>query len=82
MEPILGYIYKENDKRITRVTGVKGIERSFNEELKPINDLLMIGKRDIGFNVILNKDSNFQDRIDGYDIISSIPLKLQKRLNG
>lgn len=80
MEPILGYIYKENDKRITRVTGVKGIERSFNEELKPINDLLMIGKRDIGFNVILNKDSNFQDRIDGYDIISSIPLKLQKKI--
>lgn len=80
MEPILGYINKENDTNITRVYGVKGMEKSFDAELMPNSDLLMIGERDIGFNVVLNKDSTFKERIDGYDIISSIPLKLQKKV--
>nr|WP_236033217.1 penicillin-binding protein 2 [Helicobacter turcicus] len=80
MEPILGYINKENDSKITRVNGVKGIEKSFDEELEPNSDLLMIGARDIGFNVVLNKDSIFKERVDGYDVISSIPLKLQKKV--
>ncbi|TLD86196.1 penicillin-binding protein 2 [Helicobacter sp. MIT 05-5294] len=80
MEPILGYTNKQNDTNITRVQGVKGIEKSFDSELEPMNDLLMIGQRDIGFNVILNKNSTFKDRIDGYDVISSIPLKLQKKI--
>lgn len=80
MEPILGYINKLDDSRITRVSGVKGIEKSFDEELEPTSDMIMIGTRDIGFNVILNKDSIFKDRVDGYDVISSIPLKLQKKI--
>ncbi len=80
MEPILGYINKQNEEDITRVNGVKGIEKSFNEELEPLSDLLMSGERDIGFNVILNKDSTFQERKDGYNVISSIPLKLQKKV--
>ncbi|MBD5165758.1 penicillin-binding protein 2 [Helicobacter sp.] len=80
MEPILGYVNKQNDTNITHVQGVKGIEKSFDNELEPMSDLLMIGQRDIGFNVILNKRSTFKERIDGYDIISSIPLKLQKKI--
>lgn len=80
MEPILGYINKENDSKITRVNGIKGIEKSFDAELTPNSDLLMVGARDIGFNVVLNKDSTFKERADGYDIISSIPLKLQKKV--
>ena len=80
MEPILGYINKEHDSKITRVQGVKGIEKSFDAELEPNSDLLMVGERDIGFNVIINKDSTFKERVDGYDIISSIPLKLQTKI--
>ncbi len=80
MEPILGYVNKQNDTNITHVQGVKGIEKSFDNELEPMSDLLMIGQRDIGFNVILNKRSTFKERVDGYDIISSIPLKLQKKI--
>lgn len=79
MEPILGYINKQNEGDFTLVNGVKGIEKSFNEELEPLNDLLMIGERDISFNVILNKNSTFQERKDGYNVVSSIPLKLQKK---
>ena len=45
MEPILGYINKENDTNITRVYGVKGMEKSFDAELMPNSDLLMIGER-------------------------------------
>ncbi|WP_300765212.1 MULTISPECIES: peptidoglycan D,D-transpeptidase FtsI family protein [Helicobacter] len=80
MEPILGYINKQNETNITRVQGVKGIEKSFDNELEPMSDLLMIGQRDIGFNVILNKHSTFKERMDGYDVITSIPLKLQKKI--
>ncbi|EES89109.1 peptidoglycan D,D-transpeptidase FtsI family protein [Helicobacter canadensis] len=80
MEPILGYINKQNEGDFTLVNGVKGIEKSFNEELEPLNDLLMIGERDISFNVILNKNSTFQERKDGYNVVSSIPLKLQKKV--
>lgn len=80
MEPILGYINKLDDNRVTRVSGVKGVEKSFNDELESTSDMLMMGARDIGFNVILNKDSIFKDRVDGYDVISSIPLKLQKKI--
>lgn len=80
MEPILGYVNKQNDTDITHVQGVKGIEKSFDNELEPVSDLLMIGQRDIGFNVILNKRSTFRERVDGYDVISSIPLKLQKKI--
>ncbi len=42
MEPILGYINKQNETNITRVQGVKGIEKSFDNELEPMSDLLMI----------------------------------------
>ncbi|MDD6055266.1 MAG: penicillin-binding protein 2 [Helicobacteraceae bacterium] len=80
MEPILGYINKNNESQITKVHGVKGIEKSFDESLSPNSDLLMIGNRDIGFNVILNKDSTFKERVDGYDVISTISLKLQKKI--
>lgn len=80
MEPILGYINKENHSNITRALGIKGIENTFNAFLAPNSDMLMTGNRDIGFNVILNKDSILKDRVDGYDIISAIPLKLQKKI--
>lgn len=80
MEPVLGYINKLNDNQITRVGGVKGIEKSFDEELEPRSNALMIGQRDIGFNVILNRESTFSQRKDGVDIITSIPLKLQKKI--
>ncbi len=80
MEPILGYINKEHNSKITRVQGIKGIEKSFDAELEPNSDLLMVGERDIGFNVIINKNSTFKERVDGYDIISSIPLKLQTKI--
>ncbi|MCL9823035.1 peptidoglycan D,D-transpeptidase FtsI family protein [Helicobacter colisuis] len=80
MEPILGYINKQNERDFTLVNGVKGIEKNFNEELKPLNNLLITGERDISFNVILNKNSTFLDRKDGYNVVSSIPLKLQKKV--
>ena len=80
MEPILGYIHKDNHFEITRVSGVKGVEKSFDHELEPKNDTLMVGQRDIAFNVILNKDATFESRKDGLDVILGVPLKLQKKL--
>ena len=80
MEPILGYIHKDNRGKITRVNGVKGVEKSFDSELEPKHNALMVGERDIAFNVILNKDATFESRKDGLDVVLSVPLKLQKKL--
>lgn len=81
MEPILGYINKQNETNITRVQGVKGIEKSFDNELEPMSDLLMIGQRDIGFNVILNKHSTFKERMDGLRCYYLYSIKVAKKLN-
>lgn len=82
LEPLIGYIQKSEDKdtKITRVGGVKGIEKSYDERLEPVSDGLMRGSRDIGFNIILNKDSLFRERLDGYSVALSVPLKLQKKV--
>lgn len=80
MEPLIGYVQKTEDKRITRVSGVKGVEKSYDDKLEPISDGIMRGDRDIGFNVILNKDAHFKERLDGYSVALSVPLKLQKKV--
>ncbi|CAM2813706.1 peptidoglycan D,D-transpeptidase FtsI family protein [Helicobacter burdigaliensis] len=80
LEPILGYVNKQDIDNMTRTLGIKGIEKSYNENLKPISDSLMLGERDIAFNVILNKKSTLKDRVDGYNAITTIPLKLQKKI--
>ncbi len=80
MEPLVGYVQKTEDDRITRVKGVKGIEGAYNGHLQPITNGKMEGERDIGFNLILNRDSIFQERSDGYSLSLTIPLKLQKKI--
>ena len=79
LEPLLGYVRKSED-RITRVSGVKGIEKSYNEHLEPLSDGVMQGMRDIGSNIVLNKDALFKERSDGLDVVLTIPLKLQKKV--
>lgn len=80
LEPILGYVNKQDINNMTRTIGIKGVEKSYNENLKPISDSLMTGERDIAFNIILNKNSTLNDRIDGYNLFTTIPLKLQKKI--
>ncbi len=78
LSPIIGYMRKEEINSFTRVKGVKGIERYYEDRLGPIQDSYLIGNRDISGAIILNGDSKAKQRIDGQSIELSIPIKLQK----
>ncbi|WP_258437076.1 peptidoglycan D,D-transpeptidase FtsI family protein [Helicobacter monodelphidis] len=80
MEPLIGYVRKTEEAKITKVSGVKGIEGSYNGELEPLANGRMEGARDIGFNLILNREAFYRERSDGYSLSLSVPLKLQKKI--
>ena len=67
-------------KICTRVDGVKGVEKYYNDILSAKQDGRITGKRDVGFNIIANKEANIQSRQDGFDITLSIPLSLQRKI--
>lgn len=78
LSPVIGYIKKNEVDSFTRVEGVKGIERYYEDRLGPIQDSYLIGNRDISGAIILNGDSKAKQKIDGQSIELSIPIKLQK----
>ena len=80
LTPIIGYIKKNEVNGITRVSGVKGVEKFYEYYLNPVNDEMIKGSRDIGGNIILEKTSKKSVRTDGYNLHISIPLKLQKTI--
>lgn len=80
LEPLIGYTRKVESDKITRVDGVKGVEKHYNEILSAKLDGSIAGKRDVGFNIIANKSATIQNRQDGFDITLSIPLALQKKI--
>ena len=80
MEPILGYTNKIEKDNVTKNIGVKGLENSMEKYLNPNSDGIIKGKRDIGFYPIENGYSEIENREDGSDIVMSIPLKLQKKM--
>ncbi|WP_458699791.1 peptidoglycan D,D-transpeptidase FtsI family protein [Sulfurospirillum sp. 1307] len=78
MTPIVGYVKKIERKGITQVTGVKGLERFYEDKLLSIQDAMVVGNRDISNTIILNKNSITSKRIDGLNLHTTISLKLQK----
>lgn len=80
LEPLIGYVRKGEIDGITRVYGLKGVEKYYNEILASKQDGKIIGKRDVGFNVILDKEAIKKIRQDGFDVTLSIPLRVQHKL--
>lgn len=81
LEPLVGYIKKyENSENITKIKGVKGVEKYYNDKLAPIQSKREEGDRDIGSNIILNKEYKQKERIDGLNIHLNIPLKFQQSI--
>ncbi len=76
--PILGYVKKTEQKNITKTTGVKGIERFYEDKLSCVQDSLVIGSRDISNAIILDGNSISSRRFDGYDVHLTVSLKMQK----
>ncbi|QKG29617.1 peptidoglycan D,D-transpeptidase FtsI family protein [Campylobacter sp. RM16187] len=80
LTPVIGYVKKVEKDNITKVEGVKGVEKSYEYYISAIQDAKLIGPKDIGNNIILTSDSNLANRVDGYDTILSISLKFQTML--
>lgn len=80
LEPVLGYVQKQEIGSLTTPNGIKGIERYKNNLLEPKQNGLIEGKRDIGFNIIYDKNTKQLDRRDGSDIYLNINLRLQKKI--
>ena len=80
LEPVLGYVQKQEIGPLTTPNGIKGVERYKNNSLEPKQNGIIQGKRDIGFNVIYDKNSKQQERQDGDDIRLTINLRLQKKI--
>lgn len=80
LEPIVGYTQKDQNGDMTIPKGVGGIEKFQETTLRAISDGFITGKRDIGFNVIYNKISQSQKRLDGFDVRLGISLRLQQQI--
>ncbi|PAF41184.1 penicillin-binding protein 2 [Helicobacter sp. 11S03491-1] len=80
LEPVIGYTKKVELGKITTTQGVKGIEKYRDDILSPKQNGKLEGKRDIGFNIIENKDSKYIPREDGFNVYLTTPLKLQKKV--
>lgn len=78
--PVIGYVKKVEVDDMTKIAGVKGIEKYYDYYLSPIEDELIKGPRDLGNNIILEKSAQISSRSDGYNAHMSIPLKLQKKI--
>ena len=76
--PIVGYVKKLEQKNITKSTGVKGIERFYEDKLSSVQDSMVVGARDISNAIILDGNSVSSRRFDGYDVHLTLSLKMQK----
>ncbi len=80
LTPIVGYTHKVEDDSYTRARGVKGIEKSFDEQLNAQQDGKQFGPRDVNSYMILNKKSYTKPDVNGLNVQLSIPVTLQKRV--
>lgn len=79
LTPVLGYIKKiESQTGKTKVDGVKGLERSYDQKLNDAKDGILKGYRDVISYIYFDKNSIMEHRMDGYSLNLNIPLKLQK----
>jgi cell division protein FtsI (penicillin-binding protein 3) len=80
LSPILGYVGKKSDGHYTRPEGKKGLERKYEKHITSKKDGYFKGKRDVGGNIIHDKNSIKKMRVDGMDLHLNIPLAFQRRV--
>lgn len=80
LTPIIGYPHKFEDEGYTRIKGVKGLEKRFDDDLSARGDGSSRGKRDVNSYIILNKDSFTKPNLHGLDIQLTIPISLQIKI--
>jgi len=85
LTPVIGYPNKMYDTGFTYVTGIKGLERKFNTELTARQDGIKKGIRDVNGYIILNKDSQTKQALNGLTlkltIFTSLQIKIERMLD-
>ncbi|MDD2838142.1 penicillin-binding protein 2 [Sulfuricurvum sp.] len=80
LTPLLGYPRKIEEEGYTRVYGIKGLEKFFDEELNPQQNKTQKALRDVNGYLILNKQSDVKRQINGLTVKLNIPIALQARV--
>ena len=80
LTPLIGYPHKVEDDGYTKVQGIKGIEKRYNDELSAKQDSKQFAPRDVNNYMILNKKSYTRPAIDGLDVKLNIPVTLQIKI--
>ncbi len=81
MTPLIGYNKRyETKNNITRIHGLKGLEKYYDKQLNSYKNGIVIGDKDVVGNAILSKNSTFKASKNGNDIKLNISLKLQKEI--
>ena len=80
LTPVIGYMRKIEKDSMIKVKAVKGLEYFYREKLSPIQDSIISGQRDVGSNIIYNKDAIIKHRLDGYRLNLSVDLRLQQAI--
>ena len=80
LTPVIGYPRKVEDKSYTKIKGVQGIEKYYEESLSAKQDAYTRGPRDVNNYIILNRQSKTIRAINGYNVILNIPVTLQIRI--
>lgn len=79
LTPLIGYPRKMEEDGYTRIYGIKGLEKYFDEELNPQQNKVQRAMRDVNGYLILNKQSSIKPQINGFSLKLNIPISLQAR---
>jgi cell division protein FtsI (penicillin-binding protein 3) len=80
LTPVIGYPRKTEDNGYTRVRGIKGIEKYYDDELSPQQDSKSFAPRDVNSYMIMNKQYSKKEAVSGMDVKITIPVTLQLRI--
>ena len=80
LTPLIGYTSKTQEGKITKASGVKGIEKFYQDQLDDITNESLKGPRDLSNTIILSGESKLKRRKDGYNVVLNINLRLQQML--
>ncbi|MFY9075610.1 penicillin-binding protein 2 [Malaciobacter mytili] len=81
LTPVVGYITKyESNIGKTKVRGIKGLEKKYDDILNKTEDGVLQGNRDVLSYISFDKNSIIKKREDGAKLVLNVPLKLQKNI--
>lgn len=80
LTPLIGYPRKIEDNGYTRIYGIKGLEKFFDEELNPQQNKTQKALRDVNGYLILNRQSDVKQKINGLTVKLNIPIAFQARV--